>query len=212
MRCFLHLIFALLCFALATSCSRRPIAYRADSGDVRLIQDRWYVQNELLTGTVYQLSPEGDTLFVQSVKQGNLDGTAKQWYPRSSTGTIQLQEIRFYVQGKREGTHNGYWQNGNKKFEFTYINDVYQGTQKEWYASGIPYRIATYHEGHEHGLQQAFNDDGQLSVNYDARNGRNYGNIGKKRCKTVWGHDGASASTQSDSTQNLQAIRGRGGM
>jgi antitoxin component YwqK of YwqJK toxin-antitoxin module len=208
----INIIVALLCCAGVESCSHKPQYYRTDDSTIRLVNDMWYQGNEPLTGMVYQCSPKGDTLFLQEVRAGKPDGTTTLWYPRTATGTQQVQEIRLYAQGKREGVHTGYWQNGNKKFEYTYTNDLHHGIQKEWYANGSPYRVATYHEGYEHGLQQAFTDDGLLSVNYDARNGRNYGNIGKKRCRTVWAHGGLPAPTQADTARASQAVRSRGGM
>lgn len=206
----LWLLAVLIGIMLCSACSTTPTLYRIDGTIVRMQNDLWYANSELMTGTVYQLSPEGDTLFLQEVREGKPHGITRSWYPRSSNGTVQLQEVRFFVQGKREQTHYGYWENGNKKFEYTYTNDVYEGTQKEWYNNGVLYRIAHYHEGHEYGLQQAFTNDGALSVNYEARNGRNYGTIGKKRCRTIWAH--GTPRSWLDSASTDQMPRGRGGM
>jgi antitoxin component YwqK of YwqJK toxin-antitoxin module len=136
---------------------------------------------EPFTGKLYALTHSGDSIFSKEYIMGQEDGIQKLWYPNAA-----LQEIRFYTAGKKTGKHTGYWPDGRKRFQYTYSRDIYEGTQYEWFSNGRLCSKKNYHEGYENSLQQSWTPDGAIKSNYEARNGRNYGNIGKKSCYSVW--------------------------
>lgn len=135
-----------------------------------------FFQDKPFTGKLYALSNQ-DTVFIREYTLGLEDGLHKLWFNQK-----QVSEIRYYQAGKKTGLHTGYWENGQKKYEYSFVNDLYAGTQYEWYPTGQVFSKKAYKEGHENGLQQVWTPDGKLKSNYEARNGRNYGNIGKKNC------------------------------
>lgn len=128
------------------------------------------------TGRLYALN-NADTVFIREYKDGLEHGLHKSWYPNQ-----QVAEIRHYQEGKKTGSHSGFWVNGQRKYLYKFVNDLYEDTQYEWYANGRPFSKRTYADGHERGLQQVWSTDGKIISNYEAKNGRNYGNIGKKSC------------------------------
>jgi antitoxin component YwqK of YwqJK toxin-antitoxin module len=130
-----------------------------------------------LTGMLYALSDQSDTMFTREYREGLENGIHRMWYPN-----CVVQEVRFYSSGKKVGTHLGYWGNGQRKYQYNFKNDLFEETQYEWYMDGKPFSKKEYKDGHEHGLQQTWTIDGKLRSNYEAKNGRNYGNIGRKGC------------------------------
>lgn len=50
---------------------------------------------------------------------GKLDGSSRSWYPNGI-----LKQETMYVNGSREGQGRGYWADGSKQWEATYIGDV----------------------------------------------------------------------------------------
>jgi antitoxin component YwqK of YwqJK toxin-antitoxin module len=132
-----------------------------------------------VTGTLYHLSNAGDTLFSLDYLKGVEHGEHMIKY-----GNGCLKEMRVYEHGKKVLIHTGYWPNGELRYQHTYENDLYEGTQFEWYDSGKLYSKKNYLKGYEQGLQQVWNTEGRLITNYEAKNGRNYGNIGTKHCVT----------------------------
>lgn len=113
----------------------------------------------------------------------------EKWY---SNG--QLMERRNYLDGKRNGLHEGWWPDGSQRFEYHYKNDAYEGEVKEWYENGELYRSMNYVDGQEQGLQQLWKSDGRILANYEMINGRKYGLAGVKNCKSVWNENDSITS------------------
>ena len=100
------------------------------------------------------------------------EGIQKKWYPNR-----QLEEERYYINGKKEGQHRGWWPDGKPKFEFSAANDIYEGEFKEWYASGLLGKQFHYVNGIEEGSQRLWWDNGTVRANYVIRNGKKFGLI-----------------------------------
>jgi antitoxin component YwqK of YwqJK toxin-antitoxin module len=66
---------------------------------------------------------------------------------------------------------------------------MFEGLQQQWFSNGKIYAKANFKNAREEGLQQVWDRAGKLLINYVASNGRNYGNIGKKNCRSVWKND-----------------------
>ena len=87
-----------------------------------------------------------------------------------------------YRQGKKIGIHKGYYENGNPKFEYHFIQGEHHGIAKEWYENGQDYKFFHYNMGYEEGSQKAWWENGVIRANYVVKNGRRYGLIGLKLC------------------------------
>ncbi len=97
----------------------------------------------------------------------------------------QLASRRPHLDGKKIGTHYGWWPNGRMKFIYEFEDGAYHGAVREWTPEGKPYKIFNYAKGQEQGTQQLFRSDGSLQANYVVKEGRRYGLIGRKMCRTV---------------------------
>jgi len=113
-------------------------------------------------------------------EDGLLNGVSKKWYHNK-----QLMEERYYRYGKKHGSQVAYWENGNKKFEFTAVNDAYEGELKEWTCDGKLFHLAHYKNGQEEGEQKLWYDEGKIRANYVIKDGKRYGLLGTKNCKNV---------------------------
>lgn len=104
----------------------------------------------------------------------------KNYYPNH-----QLMECREYRNGMKNGKQIAYWNNGNKRFEYTAKNDEYEGEMKEWDYNGKLFHLAHYKNGQEEGIQKLWYENGQIRANYMMLRGRRYGLLGTKNCKNV---------------------------
>jgi antitoxin component YwqK of YwqJK toxin-antitoxin module len=137
-----------------------------------------FFNNKKFSGRTYELYPTGDTALLFTYLNGKEEGWCYQWHP----GKVKMEE-RFYSQGKKEGLHKGWWQNGQLKFVYQFTNNEHHGAAKEYNINGMLYRSFNYKEGHEDGLQQMWWEDGRPRANYVVKNGEQYGLIGRKLCK-----------------------------
>ncbi|MDF3077024.1 MAG: variant repeat-containing protein [Sphingobacteriaceae bacterium] len=164
-------------------------AINVDSLELRTENGLMYSGTKAFSGRVYALTSAGDTIFSKSYRDGAEDGQQKLWFSNK-----QLQEKRWYKDGKKDGVSYGYWPNGSRRYKYHLAKDVYEGVQYEWYPNGRLFSKKIYKSGQESGLQQTWEENGKIKSNYEARNGRNYGNIGKKNCYSVF-RDAAFHST-----------------
>jgi antitoxin component YwqK of YwqJK toxin-antitoxin module len=96
-----------------------------------------------------------------------------------------LETERNYKDGIGYGRHFGYWQNGNKKFDFIYINDKREGIQKQWYESGSQYYELSFTNDQENGMQKAWRENGKPFINYEVKDGVRYGLQKSALCYTL---------------------------
>jgi hypothetical protein len=75
-----------------------------------------------------------------------------------------------------------YWPNGNVRRSVDYLGDVRHGEYRTWSIDGRPYEFKHFVDGREDGLQQAWDPDGKLYLNYVVKNGRRYGMVNAKPC------------------------------
>lgn len=110
--------------------------------------------------------------------QGKAEGVHQKWYENG-----QLAERRTYHKNHKNGLHRGWWPNGTPKFNYHFLKDVATGTHHEWFENGQMYSLSTYNsEGQPEGKQQMWYMDGQLKANYVIQNGRRFGLLGAKGC------------------------------
>ena len=104
----------------------------------------------------------------------------KKYYPNK-----QIMEYREFKNNMKNGKQIAYWDNGKKRFEFTAVNDAYEGELKEWDYNGKLFHLAHYKNGQEEGTQKLWYDNGKIRANYVIIKGRRYGLLGTKNCKNV---------------------------
>lgn len=167
-----------LIFVFASCSDPTPSLKAYNITELEVVNENGIIRSEgkPFSGKLFALNMK-DTLFIKEYKDGLEHGVHKSWYTNK-----QLAEIRYYQDGKKIGVHSGFWDNGQRKFVYNFANDLYENTQYEWYPTGRQFSRRDYIHGHENGLQKVWGTDGKLRSNYEAKNGRNYGNIGKKNC------------------------------
>ncbi len=104
----------------------------------------------------------------------------KKYYPNR-----QLMEYREFRNDMKNGKQIGYWDNGNKRFEFVAKDDAYEGALKEWDYNEKLFHLANYKNGQEEGVQKLWYENGKIRANYVIINGRRFGLLGTKNCKNV---------------------------
>lgn len=160
----------------------KPSPYISNlSKDVNSRNDTLYFKNDKLNAVLYSINEiTKDTLFIESYTNGVLNGISKKWYANS-----QLMELRYYSCGQKKGKQVAFFENGNKKFEFTAKDDHYEGELREWNMDGKLIHLATFENGQEEGVQKMWYDNGKIRANYVMLNGKRYGLLGTKNCKNV---------------------------
>ena len=179
----------MLLFVIIQGCgvaaSGPSLSFDMDKVNAQLRNGIMYKDGNLYTGHLYKLHENGrDSLYSAFYKNGLLNGPVTKWFENG-----HLMEKRSFRDNVKTGIHTGFWPEGNKRFRYHFVDGVYEGTQYEWLGSGKPYREKNYVKGQEEGLQQEWAGDGTLVINYESHNGRQYGNIGKKHCASVWRED-----------------------
>jgi antitoxin component YwqK of YwqJK toxin-antitoxin module len=107
----------------------------------------------------------------------------------------QLQSRAHVINGRRVGTFETWWPNGNRRSSVGYLDDVFHGEYLTWTIGGKPYERKHFEKGRESGLQQSWDEAGQLYLNYEVKNGRRYGFTNAKPCLPA-NHDGTSKVRQ----------------
>jgi len=143
--------------------------------------DTIFYNDSLFSGFLIEISDSSkDTLSRESFLKGKRSGIQQKWY-----STSKIKEVRFYVDGKKNGKQIAFWENGNKKFEFTANDDAYEGELKEWTIDGFLIHQANFVNGQEEGPQKLWYDNGKIRANYIIRDGKRYGLLGTKNCVNV---------------------------
>ena len=133
------------------------------------------------TGRVFKLHENGlDTVYIQSYFKGIKNGQFVRFYPKN-----RIFEKRNYINGKKEGIHIGYWEDGSLAFEYNLKDDEYNGSLKEWNRNGQIIKSFNYVNGYENGSQKLWFDNGEVRSNYVIKNNRRYGLLGTKNCINV---------------------------
>lgn len=157
-----------------------PVNIKANNIEVK--NGIYYNNKRTFTGCLFALqNSDKDTLFSGTFIDGKEDGVQKKWYPNG-----QLAEIRMFDRGMKTGVHKGFRENGRLRFLYRFVHDLYEGPQYLWHENGSLCSRKNYKDGQESGMQQEWDSLGKLIINYQSVNGRQYGNIGKKNCASMW--------------------------
>lgn len=150
------------------------------SDSLKIINDIAFVNSKKYAGFLFSLHTTGDTSTIAYYENGLLEGSSKKWYV-----TKQLMEERCYQKGQKHGKQIAYWENGNKRFEFTAEHDINQGEMREWDFNGNLFHLANFVNGQEEGAQKMWYSNGKIRANYVVLKGKRYGLLGTKNCKNV---------------------------
>lgn len=153
--------------------------YSADTTKIEADNGIAFVHGKAFTGILYSVNISLDTVFSVCYQNGLKEGRYVLYYSNGN-----LREERYFSAGKKFGTALGYWPAGQIKFTYHYSNDLFDGVQEEWFQNGKCYSRKKFQNGYENGMQKCWDSTGFLLGNYEARNGRNYGIIGVKHCKS----------------------------
>ena len=175
---------SIVVFMLSLSCGHNqlvvPSVFVNANQSFKTQQGITSLNNKPFSGGQVGLYKNGDTAFLIPYYDGRENGIIKAWYENG-----QLKETRLYKQGRKTGIHKGWWPAGGPKFEYHFVNDIYEGNVKEWNEAGLLYKNFNYKKGQENGMQHQYFSDGSIQFNYEVRNGRNYGWTGVKNCVNV---------------------------
>lgn len=117
-----------------------------------------------------------------SLIPGNPDRIAQAF---ADDGTLLSQTT--WRDGRKSGRHLAFWPGGAPRVEAFYVSDVIEGAYRSWHPNGQLAELKNYTQGREAGRQQAWTPQGELFLNYEARNGRHFGLINSKPCLPVQG-------------------------
>ena len=143
------------------------------------INGTWFYKNQKANG--YILEKRGSALIAKlPIIDGKENGTANGWY---ESGEKRYE--RNFKNGDREGIHTIWYRNGQVAGVNRYIDDKLEGEQKTYFESGNRWQSLKYASGYEEGKQKTWNDSGRVINNFTVKNGKLYGVIGRYDCMSV---------------------------
>ena len=112
------------------------------------------------------------------VRTNQFSGTISVMYDNDTF----LKSKRQYKDGKKNGQHEGWWPNGQKKYSFIFKNDMSVGEHFQWHKNGTLFTHKQFKNGLEDGEQKAWDINGDLMYKYIYNDGRKYGIQGSVVC------------------------------
>ena len=112
------------------------------------------------------------------VRTNQFSGTISVMYDNDTF----LKSKRQYKDGKKNGQHEGWWPNGQKKYSFIFKNDMSVGEHFQWHENGTLFTHKQFKNGLEDGEQKAWDIYGDLMYKYIYNDGRKYGIQGSVVC------------------------------
>ena len=112
------------------------------------------------------------------VRTSQFSGTISVMYDNDTF----LKSKRQYKDGKKNGQHEGWWPNGQKKYSFIFKNDMSVGEHFQWHQNGTLFTHKQFKNGLENGEQKAWDNNGDLMYKYIYNDGRKYGIQGSVVC------------------------------
>lgn len=101
---------------------------------------------------------DGRVTWEGTYQMGDLEGTRKQYYEWND----QLyNEVKMH-EGIIDGLSVGYWENGQKRFEETFVDGALEGEQKYYHDNGQLQRTVTFTDGEIDGESKVYSEDGKL--------------------------------------------------
>lgn len=110
---------------------------------------------------------------------GKMDGTEVEMY----SGKKNSAERSFF-QGKKIGIHRGWYENGQRRFQYSYKDGELHGDVWEWHHTGTLVTLAKFWNGQLLG-KKVWRPDGQIYSNFVMHGNRPVGLPGAKLCWQV---------------------------
>lgn len=175
------IILILVSFLWLVSCTQETDLVDETNTQLTLVNGVLYLQNNPFSGLLFSRYANESLKKKLAYVDGRKDGLEKQWHPNG-----KIAQNRFYKAGVKIGKHEGWWEDGTKKFEYQFNkNGAYDGSRKEWYQNGQLVLDFNYTNGKELGRQRMWTSNGKIRANYEVKNGERFGLIGLKKCFTV---------------------------
>ena len=115
-----------------------------------------------------------------------MTGRMRQYF---MTGKVN-NEIYRDENGKRQGRSTSYFENGQVWTECFYKDDMFHGSYRVFYPSGITDEIMEFENGVMHGMYRKYNKDGTLQLRYPNVRGKRHGKyeywVNAHYLKTSW--------------------------
>ncbi len=80
------------------------------------------------------------------------------FYPTSGN----IESITPFINGKKHGLHQGWYENGSLDYEYHYVDGKEHGICKSWYENGTLMYKDLYINGKLHGISMAWYENGNL--------------------------------------------------
>jgi antitoxin component YwqK of YwqJK toxin-antitoxin module len=178
---FLSSFIILLVYTSGCQSSENLQCYNTSDRNFTQVNGLIYFEEKPFTGFTYSLYPfSKDTAEIAGYSRGKEDGFRRKFYPNHVP-----KEVRKFDHGRKTGVYNAWWENGNRKLQYFFREDEYEGACREWNMDGRLIREMNYVKGHESGPQRMFYDNGKIRANYIITEGRRYGLLGTKNCVNV---------------------------
>ena len=153
-------------------------------------------------GQTGQVGRDGQARRAGQAGQAHGQGVQESQKGQERLRTAAVSDAVAPPQAMRNGHVLQYWPDGTLRSDVNYRQDAYEGVYRTYYASGAPYELRHYTNGHEDGVQQSWTETGVLYLNYEVRNGRRYGLVNASPCNTV-----GDSSTTSLTGRDRQATQ-----
>jgi antitoxin component YwqK of YwqJK toxin-antitoxin module len=127
---------------------------------------------------LFSCSPEIERVVVQTYPDGKVE--LEQYFSFQNNDSILVKEIGYYpdgvkriegsyLQGMREGKWTYWFSNGNKWSEAYYKADIRDGKSTVWHENGSKYFEGNYRVGERTGRWRFWDEEGKLvkDINYD---------------------------------------------
>jgi len=177
------MIYRLLFILILVSCKteiKNITVFQTDVG-LKLINGELFYKGELFSGRLVDFYKNDSLRYQAFYIDGRKEGIEQYFYKNGQVNTC-----RMYKKGVKIGVHDGWWQDGSRKFQY-HFNEKgqYHGSVKEWFKNGQLFKIFNYLNGKEKGKQRMYEVNGDIRANYEVINGERFGLIGLKKCYTL---------------------------
>ena len=136
------------------------------------ITSKFSMNNQPFSGYIVSFYQDSMLKEKIGIYNGKKQNKATYWFPNG-----KLKEVSNYSRGKLHGEKK-LWSNKPSHMliaSLNYYSGKATGEQKQWYKTGELYKKLNLNMGKEEGIQQAFRKNGDLYANYEAKNGRIFG-------------------------------------
>ncbi len=171
----------LLIWVLFCAACRSPVPpdleVKRDDPDLYRRQGLWWYHGRVFSGYIIEEQTDQVIIYQLPVVEGSPNGRALGFF---EDGHKMLEHS--FVNGKLEGESRQWWRNGQCKYLLSYKDNRYNGIQKAFFENGRLREEANYLDGRLEGLQRVWDEGGQLISNYTIKNDRLYGIIKVQSC------------------------------